>query len=201
VTAHPRTALRIGRGIAVTVVVVLTGVLAGTGWLYLLRGLHWLGLGPRVGDALPLLQLAAFDGQPLLRVLAAWVLAGALTGVALSATPPRRRLAPTLAVALVVLLFAAQGSYALTRNVSFSATLLSRWPGPGPVLEAIAFAVGCWLPRRLEDGDRPRAGGRTLTSLISSLDDRRVRGRQRGDSGQHDRDREPVTNARGHARA
>ena len=55
---------------------VLVGLLAGYGWLYVLRGLGWLGAGPAVGDALPLLQLAGFDGQPLLRVVVAWLLAG-----------------------------------------------------------------------------------------------------------------------------
>ncbi|MGZ4172217.1 MAG: hypothetical protein ACXVRN_12710 [Solirubrobacteraceae bacterium] len=184
-----------------TLLIIVAGLVAGTGWLYVLRGLHWLDVGPRISDSLPLLQLATFDGQPLLRVLVAWVLAGAMTGVALSRTPPHRRLAPALAVGLVALLLAAQESYALTRNLNFSATVFSHSPGLGPVLEAIAFALGCWLPRRLDDGDRPRSGRRSLASMISGLDDRAVRGGERRDAGQHDRDREPVRQARRHARA
>ena len=34
------------------------------GLLYGFRGLGWFSRGPRIGDALPLLQLAGFDGQP-----------------------------------------------------------------------------------------------------------------------------------------
>jgi hypothetical protein len=194
-----RQALRLGGGIAATVMIVLTGLVVGTGWLYALRGLHWLGLGPRLGDALPLLQLAAFDGQPLLRVLVAWLLAGALTGVALNVSSPGPRVLLALALALIVLMFAAQASYALARNVSLSATVLSHGPGPGPVLEAFAFAVGCWLSRWLDGRDRTRA--RTRSPVLGGLRDRGVRGRQRGDTGQNDRDREPVSHARENARA
>jgi hypothetical protein len=201
VSSRWRQTLRIGGGVVATVVVVLAGLVVGTGWLYVLRGLHWLAIGPRVGDSLPLLQLAAFDGQPLLRVLVAWLLAGALTGVALSATPPWRRVAPALALALIALLFAAQASYALTRNLSLSATVFSHGPGAGPVLEAIAFAVGCWLPRRLGDRDRARASGPTLTPASAGSDDRSVSGSESGDAGQHNRDREPVSQAGGNARA
>lgn len=180
--------------------IVVAGLLAGTGWLYLLRGLGWLDVGPRIGDALPLLQLASFDGQPLARVLVAWVGAGALVGVALGATAPRYRAALALVVALVVLLFAAQASYALTRNLSLSGTLLSHAPGLGPVLEAVAFALGCWLPRRLGHRDPPRSGRRALAPAIRGADDRGVRGGENRDAGQHDRDREPVRQARGYAR-
>ena len=201
VSSRSTQALRIGGRVMATVMIVLAGLLVGTGWLYVLRGLHWLGIGPRVSDSLPLLQLAAFDGQPVLRVLVAWLLAGALTGVALSATPPWRRVAPALALALIALLFAAQASYALTRNISLSATVLSHGPGAGPVLEAIAFAVGCWLPRRLGDRDRTRASRPALPSLSAGSDDRGVSGSERGNSGQHDRDREPVSHAGGNARA
>jgi hypothetical protein len=196
VTAHWTRALRIGGGSVAGLLIIVVGLLAGTGWLYVLRGLHWLDVGPRIGDSLPLLQLATFDGQPLLRVLVAWVLAGALTGVALSETLPRRRVLPALAVALVVLLLAAQESYAVTRNLTFSATVFSHSPGVGPVLEAVAFALGCWLPRRLDDGERARSRRRSLASVISGLGDRGLRGGERRDAGQHDRDPEPVHQAR-----
>jgi hypothetical protein len=201
VSSRSRQALRIGGRAVATAMIVLAGLLVGTGWLYVLRALHWFGIGPRIGDSLPLLQLAAFDGQPLLRVLVAWLLAGALTGVALSATPPWRRAAPALVLALIALLFAAQASYALARNLSLSATVFTHGPGAGPVLEAIAFAVGCWLPRRLGDRDRARASGPTLASVTARSDDRRVRGSERGDGSQHDGDREPVSQAGGNARA
>lgn len=182
-------------------VIMAVGLLAGIGWLYLLRGLHWLGVGPRVGDSLPLLQLANFDGQPLLRVLVAWLLAGALTGVALSKSRPHRRAATALGVGLIVLLLAAQESYALARNVSFSSSVFSHSPGVGPMLEAVAFAVGCWLPRRLDRRDWPGAGRRSAASAIGGLDDRRLRGGEGGDAEQHDPDREPVHQGRGQVSA
>ena len=193
--------LRRGGGGAVALVIALAGLLAGLGWLYVLRGLHWLGLGPRVSDALPLLQLAAADGQPLMHVIVAWVLAGAVTGVALAEVAPSRRAALALVLALAVLLLASQASYALARNTAFSATVFSRTPGLGPLLEACAFALGCYLPRPADHGQRPRARRRSLVSAITGFDDRGVGGGERRHAGQHDHDRQPVHHARGGARA
>lgn len=194
-------ALRWGSGTAVSVVIVVAGLLAGIGWLYLLRSLHWLRLGPRVSDALPLLQLAASDGQPLLRIVVAWILAGALSGVALAEVTPYRRAALALVLALAVLLLASQASYALARNIAFSSTVFSRTPGLGPVLEACAFALGCSLPRPANRGQRPGTRRRSLVSVISGFDDRRVRGGERRDGGQHGRDAQPVGHAGRGARA
>jgi hypothetical protein len=183
------------------VVAVVAGLLAGTGWLYVLRGLHWLGVGPRISDALPLLALAASDGQPVVRVVIAWILAGALTGVALAEVARNRRATLAFVLALAVLLVASQASYALARNLAFSSTVFSRTPGLGPVLEACAFALGCWLPRRLDRGQRAGARRRSFVSLISGFDDRGVGGGEHRHSGQHDGDREPVHHARGGAPA
>jgi hypothetical protein len=194
-------ALRRGGGASVSVVAVVAGLLAGTGWLYVLRGLHWLGVGPRISDALPLLALAASDGQPVVRVVIAWILAGALTGVALAEVARNRRATLAFVLALAVLLVASQASYALARNLAFSSTVFSRTPGLGPVLEACAFALGCWLPRRLDRGQRAGARRRSFVSLISGFDDRGVGGGEHRHSGQHDSDREPVHHARGGARA
>jgi hypothetical protein len=133
---------------------MVAGLLAGLGWLYLLRGLHWLRFGPTVHDALPLLALAGFDGQPLARVVVAWLLAGALTGVALRRLDPGRRLVFSALMAAAVLLLAAQASYALTRNLRLADVLWSHAPRGGPVLEALVFALGCALPRRLPGGER-----------------------------------------------
>jgi hypothetical protein len=201
VTAFPRRTFRHGGAAVAALVILVVGLLAGTGWLYVLRGLHWLDVGPRIGDALPLLQLASFDGQPLLRVLCAWVLAGALIGVALSQVAPNRRVAPAFVIALVVLLLTAQASYALARNLSFSSAVFSHAPGLGPVLEAAAFAVGCWLPRPIDRGQRARAGRRSFASVLTGFADRDLGGGERGHSGQHDRDREPVAQGRGSAGA
>jgi hypothetical protein len=193
--------MRRGGGAVGGVVVVVAGLLAGTGWLYVLRGLHWLAVGPRIADALPLLQLAAADSQSLLRVLVAWVLGGAIAGVALSEVAPTRRAGMALVVGLVVLLAASQASYALARNVAFSSAVFSRSPGLGPVLEAVAFAVGCWLPRPVDRGQRPGTRRRTFASLISGFEDRRVGGGEHRHAGEHDSDRQPVHRARGGARA
>jgi hypothetical protein len=157
------------------VLIVVGGLLAGFGWLYVLRGLGWLGLGPRIADSLPLLQLAGFDGQPLLRVLVAWVLAGALAGIALGGVRTERRLALTAIAGLALLLIGAQAAYALARNLAFSSVLFSRTPGLGPVLEGLAFALGSVLPRRL--AGRHRVGlHRSLVARIGGFDDRRLRG-------------------------
>jgi hypothetical protein len=184
-----------------SVVIIAAGLLAGTGWLYILRGLHWLRVGPQVPDALPLLQLAAADGQPFVRILVAWILAGALTGVALGEVAPHHRVGLALVVALVVLLVVSQASYALARNVAFFSTVFSRSPGLGPVLEACAFALGCWLPRPIDRGQRPGTRRRSLVSIISGFDDRGVGGGEGRHPGEHDGDRQAVQHARGSARA
>jgi hypothetical protein len=133
---------------------VVLGLLTGIGWLYVLRGLGWLGAGPKVRDALPLLQLPGLDSQPLVRVLFAWVIAGALTAVPLIRVPRVRRAAVAGAVAIVLLLLASQAAFALARNLSFSDVLWSRRPGFGPLLEGLLFAAGCALP-----GPKPRGHG------------------------------------------
>jgi hypothetical protein len=150
-TAVPRSRLparATGAFLAIPVVMV-GGMLAGDGWLYLLRSLNWLGFGPRVGDALPLLQLAGFDGQPLARIVVAWLLAGALTGGILVELSPQRRFLVAGILGLALVLFAAQAAYALTRNLRLADVLLTHSPGVGPVLEALLFAIGCSLPRAL----------------------------------------------------
>jgi hypothetical protein len=138
-------------GVAFTLA-VLAGLLAGEGWLYVLRGIGWLHSGPSIADSLPLLALAGADGQPLLRVTVAWLLAGALTGIALIPLAPPHRAALAGALCLILLLVASQASYALARNLPFSGVITSRAPGAGPWVEALLFAVGCALPGRAVAG-------------------------------------------------
>ena len=134
-----------GARAALTAVVLLLGLLAGLGWLYVLRGLGWLAAGPPVRDALPLLQLAGFDRQPLARVCVAWLLAGLVTALALRWISRPRRAALAATAGILLLLVASQASFALTRNLKFSEVVWSRRPGFGPVLEALLFATGCAL--------------------------------------------------------
>lgn len=127
---------------------LIAALLSGVGWLYALRGLGWLGGGPSIGDSLPLLQLAGRDGQPLERVVVAWLAAGLAAGWGLRHLPRARRGLVAGGVGLLLLLLASQASYSATRNVSFGHALFSRSPGPGPWLQAALFTVGCLLPGR-----------------------------------------------------
>jgi hypothetical protein len=127
---------------------VTLGVLGGYGWLYLFHVWGALDAGPRIGDALPLLQLASADGQPLLALLVAWLLPGAVVGLSLIRWSPGRRALVGGIVAVILLLIASQAADALARNLRFRDVLVTREPGLGPWLEALAFAIGCALPRR-----------------------------------------------------
>jgi hypothetical protein len=188
-----------GGGVA-GLVVAVAGLLAGTGWLYVFRGLGWLGVGPRIANSLPLLQLASADAQPLLRVVVAWALAGALAGVALREFSLAWKALPALILGMLILLAAAQASYALTRNLGFSAVVFSRDPGFGPVLEALVFTLGCALPWTRAGGDRGSARRRELVSLVGGLRDRGMRGRQHGHSGEDDEHRHQVQHGQPGAR-
>jgi hypothetical protein len=185
-------------GWAAAVLSVLVGMLVGMGWLYFFRDLGWFAAGPRVGESLPLLQLAGFDVQPLVRVVIAWLLAGALVGLVMIRVPPARRLLMVGPVALVVLLVGSQAAYSLTRNVPLSGILFSRDPGPGPLLEAAALALGCYLPRSLVSGDRERVGlrSRPIVSRLRGLGERGLGSREHRDAGQDDGDREYVAQGR-----
>lgn len=186
-----RTSELIGATAAAGLIVVV-GLFAGTGWLYVLRDLHWLGAGPRVSDSLPLLQLAGFDGQPLLRVLVAWMLAGAVTGVALIRIPATSRAALALVLGVALLLLASQASYALARNLRFSDVVLSRAPGLGPLVEGVAFALGCWLARPAGRRQRGDVSGRARVPILGGLRDRRLRSRQDRNGAEDDGDRRQV---------
>lgn len=204
------------------ILVLMVSLLAGYGWLYALRGLHWFGAGPAAGDALPLLQLAGFDGQPVVRIVVAWLPAGLIAGVALLGVRPRRRVVLLGPAALVLLLAASQAAYALTRNLRFSDILLSRRPGLGPVLEAVVLTAGCALPRRRgrdRRGSRSRAtrwsrqarpnrpGGRGSPDARGGPRDRRLqgvgklglRGGEHRHAGEHDPDRGHVHDVHGGA--
>jgi hypothetical protein len=127
---------------------VVACALATVGLLYALRGQQWLRLGPSVPDALPLLQLAGFDAQPLALVITSAVAAGAVLGLALIRVERARRVVAVALLASALMLVASDASYALARNLRFGHVLLDRAPGLGPWLEGLLLALGCALPGR-----------------------------------------------------
>jgi hypothetical protein len=97
----------------------VAATLAGVGWLYLLRGASVLDLGPHLREALPLQRLAGQDGQPLARLVVAWLPAGVVAGAGLRALGVRRRWARAGLAALpclVVLMFLGAAADAVTET-------------------------------------------------------------------------------------
>lgn len=133
--------LRIGVEAIGSLMVAFLVVIIGFGWLYFLRQLGWFGVGPRIGDSLPLLQLAEGDGQPLLRVIIAWALTGVLGGVTLSRTRRRTRTTWIGTTAVLLLLVGSQAAFAVTRNEAFGQVLFGRMPGLGSWLEAALLVI------------------------------------------------------------
>jgi hypothetical protein len=200
--AHVTTTRRTTRAIvsvsggAAALVMLLLSLLAGVGWLYVLRSLQWFALGPQLGDSLPLLRLAGFDGQPLVRVAVAWMLAGMAFGVALIRVNPLRRAALAGVLGVLLLLFASQAAFALADNLKLSAVLWDRGPGFGPWFEALLFAAGSALPRPIAKLQRSHSrvvlnGGRTgVRNLLLGR-------REHGNARQDDGDGEHVDGGRG----
>jgi enterochelin esterase-like enzyme len=147
--ATARRAVAAAAGVAAGAPVLLLSLLAGAGLLYALRGLYWFTAGPQVRDSLPLLQLAGFDAQPLARLAVAWLTAGVALGLILIRVGPLpRALAAGLLGGLLVL-FASDAAFALTRNLPLGTVLSDRTPGLGAWLEALLFAAGSALPGSL----------------------------------------------------
>jgi hypothetical protein len=112
ITGH---ALRAGA----VIVVVVAAVAAGVGWLYALRHVAFLRVGPRLTDALPLQRLAGGAAQPLGRMVAAWLPAGLVAGVGIGLVSHLRRPARAVAVfvlTLALVLAVSAASDALTHN-------------------------------------------------------------------------------------
>ncbi|HSC04288.1 MAG TPA: alpha/beta hydrolase-fold protein [Solirubrobacteraceae bacterium] len=128
---------------------LVVGSVAALGLAYSLRELGWLATGPRVPDALPLLQLAGFDGQPLARVVVVSALAGAVLGLALIRAGRWRRFVSVAILAALLLVLASDASYALARNLRLEPVLLNRTPPVGPWLEALVIAAACAVPGRI----------------------------------------------------
>ena len=109
---------RLARAGAV-VAVVLAAVAGGIGWLYALRHVGLLKVGPRLADALPLQRLAGGAGQPLARVVVAWLPAGLVAGIGVGLVSRLRRPGRGLAVfvlALALVLVGAAASDSVTHS-------------------------------------------------------------------------------------
>jgi hypothetical protein len=137
--------------------VVLLAVAAGTGWLYLLRSWHVLGVGPGVGGSLELERLASADAQPLLRVLAAWVPAGLGAGVALAWLVPIRRgllAAAAGACALALLMGLGAASDAIENSETLGRHLSAQPGRAGPWVAAGVVLIGTYLGARAQGARR-----------------------------------------------
>lgn len=122
--------------------VVVTGsALAGVGWLYLLTKTAATAEGPRLGGALPLQQLAGDAGQPVSRIVLAWLPAGALGATALSALRAARRPALTVgALTGATLLLTGAASDAIANSDPFASRLAPQLGRPG-LLAAVGLAT------------------------------------------------------------
>ena len=136
--AHPRR-----RRVAAWAIVIAT-VPVATGWLYLLRNLGPLDVGPSVRGALPLQQLAGSDDQPLLRLLVVWLPAGALGASALAWSGRRRpvRVAGPAVVALVVLLLVGAVSDAAAISDPVTSHLGAQVTRSGTLVATALVALG-----------------------------------------------------------
>jgi hypothetical protein len=129
----------------IAVPVVVACVAAGIGWLYLLRNIGALDVGPTVPGALPLQRLAGNAGQPLLRMAVAWVPMGIVAGLALRATGIRWRLARAAIVAVValaLLVSAGAASDAVTSSSRFRTKISIQFNRPGTWAAAGLMVIG-----------------------------------------------------------
>jgi hypothetical protein len=127
-----------GLALAATVIVV---VLAGTGWLYLLRDSGALSGGPSLAEALPLQRLAGDAAQPLGRIVVAWLPAGLVAGVLLARAGFARRLpraALVLAAAAALLMLLGGVSDAITESDPLTA-FMGAQPGRAAIWTAAAL--------------------------------------------------------------
>jgi hypothetical protein len=125
-------------------------VVAGVGWLYQLRATGLLGAGPRLAGALPLQQLAGDDAQPLLRMAAAWLPAGALAGLALGRLGHvRRPLLVTAVLGVVLLVVTGAASDAIASSLTFSSRLVAQLGHPAVWVATALLAIGAGLALRL----------------------------------------------------
>jgi len=130
---------------------VVVAVVAGVGWLYALRGVGALSVGPGVAGALPLQQLAGDDAQPLLRLGVAWIPAGAIAALALasgSRLSPTRRTVGVALVGWLLLVLAGAASDAAAVSASVPSHLPEQLARTGTWVAVALMAVGATVIRR-----------------------------------------------------
>jgi len=130
---------------AIAAIVLLAAVVAGVDGLYLLDKRGWLGVGPTIHDALPVLQLPGLNAQPLLRVAVVWLAAGAVAGLLLARESRPARAAVGLAIGAAALALAPRVSYALEHHLAVTRVLRTHVPGHGVWLGAVLLAAGAAL--------------------------------------------------------
>ena len=143
------------RGLAITVartilaaLVVVVAVIAGTGLLYLVHRWALLKIGPRIPGALPLQQLAGGEGQPLLRMIVAWIPAGFVAGFAAASIAPFGRvvrIAGATILSAVLLLLAGAAADAIAITDPLGPHLLPQLHRIGTWVAVGLFAIGAAL--------------------------------------------------------
>jgi hypothetical protein len=130
-------------GASLAWVVAVVAVVAGVGWLYLLRDNGALAAGPKLAGALPLEELAGRGAQPLLRMAVAWLPAGFAMGAALALGTRLRTVwvaVSTAVLAFLILGSTTTASEAVSRNEMFVQHLRSSLMRAG-LWAAVGFAV------------------------------------------------------------
>lgn len=130
---------------------ILLAVVAGVGWLYALRSVGALAVGPSFAGALPLQRLAGGDAQPLLRLGVAWIPAGAIAALALSTgtrLPPAGRVVAVSLFAWVVLVLFGAASDAAAVSAGVPSHLPEQLTRAGTWLAVLLMAVGASVIRR-----------------------------------------------------
>lgn len=120
-------------------------VVAGVGWLYLLKDTGFLeGFAP-VRGALPLQQLAGDSAQPLSRLLIVWLPCGVTAGFMLRAVGlPNRPLRAFGAALITYGLLVATGalSDAVAYSTRISSNISFQFNRPGTMVATLLMAVG-----------------------------------------------------------
>jgi hypothetical protein len=139
---------------------------AGIGWLYLLRHVAALDVGPRIPGSLPLEQLAGQNPQPLARLAVAWLPSGAAAGIVLLALTRMRtgtRLLGLSAISFVLLFLSTAASDAITQNERFADHLSAPLARGGVWAAVLLFLTGSLLAELAGPAAR-RASGAAAAS-------------------------------------